>query len=168
MPNFFQRIPSWLASLLAKDRDDSELVKKREGLVLRVYKDSLGKLTAGYGHLLRPGEDKLSITQALADKWLDEDLTAASNAATAQCARLPFSTEEFRETLISVNFQLGTSWASKFPKTWSLMTQGKYDEAAWEAEDSTWAKQTPVRVRDLQRALWRLGCQYEVYVAAQS
>ncbi len=168
MPNFFQKIPSWLESLRARDRDDSELIKKREGLVLRVYKDTLGKLTAGYGHLIKPGEEKLTITEALASDWLKQDLTTASNAATAQVAQLPFSSEEFRETLISVNYQLGTGWTSKFPRTWSLMKEGKYDEAAWEAEDSAWAKQTPVRVRDLQRALWRLSCLYEVSLAVQS
>ncbi len=168
MPNFFRKIPSWLDSLVKRDRDDSELIKKREGLVLRIYKDTLGKLTAGYGHLLKPGEEKLVITQALADDWLSKDLTAAQNAATSQVAQLPFATEEFRETLISVNYQLGIAWYTKFPRTWSLMKEGKFDEAAWEAEDSAWAKQTPVRVRDFQRALWRLSCLYEVSLAVQS
>ena len=30
---------------------------------MKVYKDSLGKPTAGIGHLLKPGEEKLPITE---------------------------------------------------------------------------------------------------------
>lgn len=131
------------------------MVKTREGLVLKWYKDSLGKLTAGYGHLQKPGEEKLVVTQALADKWFEEDIAAAKGAAKEQAKSLPFVTQELEDVLVSVNFQLGTSWYKKFPRTWSYLVAGQYDKAAWEAEDSLWSKQTPVRVRDFQRALWR-------------
>lgn len=156
-------MPSWLKSLVQKSNPAIDLVKAREGLRLKWYKDTLGKWTGGYGHLRLPGEEGMVITPALADSWLKGDIQTATSAATEQCSKLPFYTEEFLSTLVSVNFQLGTQWYTKFPKTWSLILSGKYDEAAWEAEDSDWAKQTPVRVRDFQRALWRLSCLYEVY-----
>jgi GH24 family phage-related lysozyme (muramidase) len=132
-----------------------DLIKKREGLILKVYKDSLGKLTAGYGHLIKPGEEALGITQTLSDRWLKEDYQGAYRAAQEQAATLPLWTQELEDVLISVNYQLGIKWTSKFPKTWAMMVEGKYEEAAREVEDSLWHKQTPVRVRDLQRALWR-------------
>lgn len=132
-------------------------------MVLKWYKDTLGKWTGGYGHLRTAKDTSPVITQAIADAWLDEDLEASSKAADEQVTQMPFYTEEFREVLISVNYQLGTSWFLKFPKTWKLMKEGRYNDAAWEAADSAWYKQTPVRVMDLQRALWRLECQYEIY-----
>lgn len=138
-------------------------MKRREGLVLKWYKDSLGKLTGGYGHLQRPGEASIVITQKVADDWLEDDLGAATVAAKDQAKQLPFWTQELEDVLVSVNFQLGTQWYTKFPKTWGLLKAGKYEEAAWEAEDSLWAKQTPVRVRDFQRALWRAKVLWEVY-----
>ena len=36
------------------------------------------------------------------------------------------------------------------------MTEKKFDEAAKEAANSTWKKQTPVRVADFQKALTEL------------
>ncbi|QYC95358.1 putative tail protein [Pseudomonas phage PhL_UNISO_PA-DSM_ph0041x] len=145
---------TWLKSFLSRPLDFLSLIKKREGLVLQWYKDSLGYWTGGYGHLQRPGEDG-PITLARAETWLENDSKAAYDAAQRQVSELPFCTPELFDALVSVNFQLGTAWTKKFPKTWSLLKAGEFDRAAWEAEDSAWAKQTPVRVRDLQRALWR-------------
>lgn len=127
----------------------------REGLILKWYKDSLGKLTGGYGHLQKPGEEKLVVTQALADKWFEEDIASAERAAEDQAKKLPFVTQELKDALVSVNFQLGIKWYEKFPRTWSYLVAGDYEKAAWESEDSLWAKQTPVRVRDFQRACWK-------------
>lgn len=125
-------------------------------MVLKWYQDSLGKTTGGYGHLQLPHERGMSITQAVADKWFIEDMTASDMAATIQASQLKHCTQELKDVLVSVNFQLGTSWTSKFKKTWALMLAGDYVGAAWEAENSLWAKQTPVRVRDFQFALVRL------------
>lgn len=150
-----KKIPSSLRSSLTSSLwgSDAELVKIREGLVLRWYKDTLGKWTGGYGHLRKPGEESLVVTQALSDRWLEEDLTSARKAAKSQFSQLPLQSQSLYDVLVSVNFQLGTKWYVNFPKTWGLMLAGKYYEAADEAEDSAWFRQTPVRVRDLQRAL---------------
>lgn len=132
---------------------DEKLVKTREGLVLGWYKDSLGKWTGGYGHLRRPGEENIKITQKVADDWLKEDIRASREAAQKQLDMLPFQTQNLADVLVSVNFQLGTLWYKKFPKTWRLMTSGAFSEAAKEAQNSLWYTQTPVRVEDLQKAL---------------
>lgn len=95
------------------------------------------------------------VTKEIAEKWLKEDIQIALVAAEKQAASLPFVTPELFDVLVSVNFQLGTSWNSKFKNTWALLVAGHYDQAAAESENSLWAKQTPVRVRDFQRALWR-------------
>lgn len=154
--------PSWLASLLtAQGLSDKALVKLREGLVLKWYKDSLGKTTGGYGHLQKPGEENIVVTQKVADEWLEKDLGAARISALAECEQLPLYSQELLDTLVSVNFQLGTEWEKKFPSTFALMKSGEFDQAAWALESSLWNKQTPVRVRDLQRALWRMQLIYD-------
>lgn len=152
-----KKIPNSLRSSLTSSPwgGEQELVKIREGLVLRWYKDTLGKWTGGYGHLRKPGEESLVVTQALSDRWLVEDIAAAVKAAKSQFSQLPLQSQELYEVLVSVNYQLGTKWTSTFKKTWALMLAGKYYEAADEAEDSAWFRQTPVRVRDLQQALRR-------------
>lgn len=138
-------------------------MKSREGLVLKWYLDSLGKPTGGYGHLQRKGEERINITPAQADAWFEGDIIEAEDAASEQIGSLPFVTQDLYDVLVSVNYQLGTAWRSKFKNTWALMVKGDYETAATEAENSLWAKQTPVRVRDFQRALWRAAALYEVY-----
>lgn len=152
-----KKIPSWLRSSLTSSPwgGDAELVKIREGLVLRWYKDTLGKWTAGYGHLRKAGEEHLVVTQDLADSWLERDLGSARKAAKSQFSQLPLQSQELYDVLVSVNFQLGTKWNTIHKATWRKMLAGDYYSAADEAENSLWFRQTPVRVRDLQRALRR-------------
>lgn len=120
--------------------------------------DSLGKLTGGVGHLLTPLEATMypegsQISSTTVEAWLRGDLEVSKKAAQKQCEELLDPSEDLYHALISVNFQLGTGWNKIHKKTWSLMTQGKYEEAAVEAANSLWYRQTPVRVKDFQKAL---------------
>ena len=63
--------------------------------MLKWYKDSLGKLTGGYGHLQLPGEEKLVVTQALADEWYEDDIAAAKAAAKVQVNQLVWHIANF-------------------------------------------------------------------------
>lgn len=104
------------------------------------------------------------ITQEVADKWLAEDITSARSAAAKQLAMLPMETASLRDALVSVNFQLGNAWYKEHKKTWALMLAGDYGRAAQEAANSDWYRQTPVRVKDFQRALYEaaiLGRSYK-------
>lgn len=142
---------------------DLKLVTLREGLRLHWYLDTEGKKTGGYGHLWRRG-DPYVITQEVADKWLAEDIKSARLAAAKQLAKLPMETASLRDALVSVNYQLGNAWFLEHKKTWKLMVEGDYGRAAQEAADSDWYRQTPVRVKDLQRALYEaaiLGRSYK-------
>lgn len=131
--------------------------------MLRWYADSLGKTTGGYGHLQRKGEEKLTVTKAQADAWFEEDVGSSEDAAIKQSLLLPFVTQDLIDKLISVNFQLGTAWTTKFKVTWGRMLKGDFSGAAREVENSLWHKQTPIRVRDLQEALWRTQVLYDLY-----
>ena len=133
-------------------------LKLREGVRYRSYKDSLGYLTGGVGHLLSEEEAKLypegsTIPSEVVDRWLVRDIALAKKASQIQAQELLEPSEKLIEALVYVNFQLGTGWYKIHKKTWKLMTQGRYEEAAIEAANSVWYRQTPVRVEDFQKAL---------------
>jgi GH24 family phage-related lysozyme (muramidase) len=134
----------------------TEHARVREGYSTTVYADSLGKPTVGIGHLVLP-EDGLRIGDVISHERVMEfwhkDSAAAFGAAMHQTEDAGICNPCFIAALASVNFQMGTGWRKKFPVTWSLIMEGKYDEAADELEGSLWNRQTPVRVRDFQAAL---------------
>ncbi len=140
--------------------DFIEHLKLREGFRECVYRDSLGKPTVCYGHLVRPG-DNLSmgdcVTQERCDQLLRQDAQSAYNAARSQASQTPCQDSCFVNALAAVNYQLGTGWYTKFPNTWNLIKNGQWDEAADALNGTLWQKQTPVRVADFQAVL-RAGC----------
>lgn len=135
------------------------LMEAREGVRYVVYADSLGKPTVGIGHLVLPRDnlkvgDTVSRDQVAAFFALDG--MAAWLAAGRQMAAAGISASkapDFQVWLASVNYQLGVVWNTKFPNTWELIVDGKYDEAADALTNTAWNKQTPVRVADFQKAL---------------
>jgi len=133
-------------------------LKKREGFRNKVYLDSLGKPTAGIGHLLTAEENKTYkvgdvIPDSILDNWLEQDALKAWTAALQQSKDLNVTDLDFIDALASVNFQLGTGWFKIHKNTWKFLKDKRYEEAAKEAADSTWFKQTPVRVKDFQKAI---------------
>lgn len=142
-------------------QSDYELVQLREGLRLHWYLDSLGKKTGGYGHLYRKGDPEM-FDLTVAEGWLHSDINSARVAAKKLFDQLPYQTQSLYDVLVSVCFQLGNNWYKEHKKTWKLMLEGAYALAAIEAQNSTWYKQTPVRVKDLQKAL------YEASILARS
>lgn len=132
----------------------------REGVLETVYKDSLGKTTAGIGHLLTEEEQerykvgqKISLEQV--SEWYQKDFLHAYGAARAQAKEIGVEAMHFVAALTSVNFQLGTNWYKIHKKTWQHLLDHNWEDAAKEAQNSRWYKQTPVRVKDFQEAILR-------------
>ncbi len=133
-------------------------LKKREGWRINVYLDSLGKPTAGLGHLLSAKERSLypvgtRVPDEVLNRWAEKDTAKAYNAALKQSETLRLESREFVVALASVNFQLGTGWYTIHKQTWAFLLDHDWERAALEAERSAWFKQTPVRVRDFQKAV---------------
>ena len=147
-------------------------LKEREGVVYESYLDNLDKPTAGVGHLLTEEEQKLypigtKIPKEQVDKWLKEDLAKAETAAKLQADEMRekglIVDPNFEDSLVSVNFQLGTEWTKKFPSAWNNLQSGDYEDAIKEIQfadpdaenpvKSKWAEQTPVRVEDFTQAI---------------
>lgn len=132
---------------------------KREGYRSRPYKDSLGKMTVGIGHLVKPGEDfhfGKSYPAEQLFKLFDEDSAPAIEAALKQAEEIGCTTTVFIVALISVNFQLGTKWTAKFPQTYKALVGGRYSDAIRRLYGSKWFAQTPVRVEDFIEAIKRI------------
>jgi len=150
----------------------------REGFKGHVYADSLGKLTAGTGHLLTDDELKYYkegdiVDKKITDAWLEKDSSKAYYSALSQAKELGISNQKFINSLASVNFQLGGDWNKKFKGTWAAMKSGDFDLAAKETmykkpdeleygppsidRMSNWYKQTPKRVKDFSAALKEYG-----------
>ena len=145
----------------SQDDLQGRLVKKlrdREGVKQEAYLDSLGKPTGGVGHLLVGDEVAKypvgsEIPQEVVDDWLVSDSEKALEAAKKQALEVGVEDQDFLVALASVNFQLGNNWKGEHEQTWRLMKEGKFKEAAEEAANSVWNKQTPTRVEDFQDAL---------------
>lgn len=137
-----------------------QLMALREGRRNVVYLDNLGKPTVGIGHLVLPGDNLEvgdQITDAQVDALFRKDGAAAMSAARAQAEEAGITDSAFIPYLASVNFQLGTKWTAKFPRTWKMIVDGDYEDAANALDGTIWAKQTPVRVKDFQDALRKLA-----------
>lgn len=86
-----------------------DLIEKREGVVLHVYKDSKGLPTAGVGHLITAEEHAnfpvgKSITKAQSDAWLTDDLKDSEDAVNSLDVNL--EQNEF-DALVSLTFNIG-------------------------------------------------------------
>ncbi len=134
------------------------LLKLREGFRAKPYKDTLGKWTVGFGHLMSQSEIAQyglakPLRQSTLDAWLQQDAIGAYQSALSQAQTMKVSDARFIDVLTSVNFQLGTAWTKKFPQTWKALVEKRYNVAIANLNGSLWMKQTPVRAKEFQSAI---------------
>jgi len=126
-------------------------IKKHEGFVPKIYKDSLGFATIGYGHLvLETDRFKEGVTYKKKDleEVFDSDFNTAKSNANQLIEGLPIH-HQAKCVIIEMVFQLGIGGVSKFKKMWKALKQNDYQIASEEMLDSKWAKQTPKRAEEL-------------------
>lgn len=106
-----------------------KLIKQFEGVRLEPYKDVGGKLTIGYGHLVRPGEYYTRMTQAQAHALLQEDIKVAE-AYVKRYVKVPLNGNQFA-ALVSLVYNIGPG---NFQKSTLLdqINQGNYARASSE------------------------------------
>ena len=109
-----------------------------EGLKLKPYKDSVGKLTIGYGRNL----DDNGISQAVAENFLRSDLKVAiydlDHAGISWWRDL---SNRRQEALINMCFNLGLPKLILFEKMLVALKLKEWKKAHDEALDSKWAGQ---------------------------
>lgn len=115
------------------------------------YKDSLGKLTIGCGHLVLKNENfNDGITEKEADILLSRDLANVILDVHSLGLNVP---DDWNDFLIIMTFQLGINGVKKFKRMMTALKAKNYREAIVQAKDSLWYRQTPNRVDDMIRQL---------------
>ena len=132
-----------------------ERIKKHEGFVNKIYLDSLGKATIGYGHLITPNdnfEEGVEYSKELLDEVFNRDFLIAKRDADELLQDISI-VENAHGIIIEMVFQLGKTGVSKFKKMFTALSVGDYNEAANQMLDSQWRKQTPKRCEELAKQM---------------
>jgi len=126
------------------------LIKSREGLRLKPYRCSAGKLTIGYGRNL----DDVGITEKEAEMLLDRDIAMAQqDIYTVFGDQIDDFSEGRYMALVDMMFNLGRSRFMGFKKMIAAAKRGDWEEAANQAMDSRWSTQVGQRAIDIERLL---------------
>ena len=135
-------------------------IKTHEGFRNKVYKDTLGKRTVGYGHLCVEDwwEDDKEYTQAELERIFDKDFDKAKDGASKLYEGCEIS-DTAKGLIIEMVFQLGSTGVSKFKNMWAALKESppNYKQASSEMLDSRWAKQTPGRAEAMSSEMAALG-----------
>lgn len=128
-----------------------ERLKKHEGFRKRMYEDSVGVPTIGYGFNL----EEIELPRPVAELWLAFELDKHEDEL-----------EQFhwyndldpvrQDVLLDMHYNLGHSRFLQFKKMIRALENKKYEEAAAEMLDSKWAKQVgqrAVRLSELMAGL---------------
>ena len=130
-------------------------IKKHEGFVPKIYRDSLGYATIGYGHLVLPTdhfEDGVTYSEEELNEVFEKDFQNALDNANKLIGDIPL-VYQAKEVICEMVFQLGIGGVSKFKNMWKALEQGDYYLASQEMLDSRWAKQTPKRAESLSNIM---------------
>ena len=126
-----------------------KMTKDFEGLRLKPYKCSAGKLTIGYGRNL----DDVGISRTEAEMLFERDFAKAEAEARRLCKEFNIDCENLIEqrfyVLTDMMFNMGYDRLSKFKKMLTALSKGDYDTAANEMLDSAWAIQVGNRAQQL-------------------
>ena len=134
-------------------------IKRHEGEVLKIYKDSLGYKTLGIGHLCQPEDPEYDwevgtkVSQEVVDMYYEDDF----NKHLAETVHV-FGTDEafynlpenIQHVLVNMCFNLGGTRLSKFKNMIKACRENDWKEMAVQMEDSKWYGQVGRRSKELQ------------------
>lgn len=123
-------------------------LERHEGLRLKPYRDTVGKLTVGYGRNL----DDVGITPEEAELMLDNDIDAAEKHL--KTVDEYNGLDPIRQAVIcNMCFNLGFYGLMAFRKMWKAIARKDYTEAAKQMLDSRWARQVGYRADELAQIM---------------
>ena len=128
-----------------------ERIKSNEGFSSKPYKDQLGYLTIGYGHLILPNENillKKQINKKELEEIFEKDFKKALSDFNSAFKSLTLNEKE-SELLIEMIFQLGIKGCLKFKNLIKNIKKRNKHLVCFDMMDSLWYKQTPNRVKTL-------------------
>jgi lysozyme len=125
-----------------------ELVQD-EGLKLKPYRCTAGKLTIGVGRNL----DDVGISASEAMLLLEHDINRVIAKLSYHLPWWSSLSENRQRVLANMAFNLGIDGLLKFKNTLSYIQNGKYREAAKAMLESKWAKQVGERAVRLSKMM---------------
>ena len=132
-------------------------IKKNEGFSPTPYKDQLGYLTIGYGHLILDNEAHL-IKNKISKSQLKEIFIKDFNRALSDYKKLikqKTHNKKDEELLIEMVFQMGAKRVLLFKKLLLNMRKNNKHLVCFEMMNSLWYNQTPKRVKNLIKVFLR-------------
>ena len=122
-----------------------EAVKLSEGFRDRVYKDTLGIDTIGYGFAIKD----LVLDEDISEMILERKLEALIERVNKRFDFVECLPDEAQEVIYEMCYQLGVTGVSKFKKTLLYLENEEFNMASKEMLDSKWSRQTPNRAKRL-------------------
>lgn len=120
-------------------------LKRDEGVRLKPYKDSVGKLTIGVGRNL----DDVGISTEEADYLLQNDLIVTEARLSSTFPWTQGLDPVRRAVLVNMAFNMGVGGLAQFRHMLEAAQAGDYTKAAEEMNNSTWASQVGARAMRL-------------------
>ena len=128
-------------------------IKKHEGYVGIVYKDSVGVDTIGYGFAIKD----LELDQDICEIILERKITQLIDRISNKFSWYVYMPQEIKDIVTEMCYQLGVTGFSKFKKTIAYLQDKRWEDASVEMLDSRWAKQTPNRAKEMSNRVKKLG-----------
>ena len=120
-------------------------IKLSEGFRDRVYKDSLGIDTIGYGFAIKD----LVLDEDISEMILRRKLDSLIDRVNKRFKFVKDLPQEAQDVMYEMCYQLGITGVSKFRKTLAYLENHEFRMASKEMLDSKWARQTPNRANRL-------------------
>lgn len=128
-------------------------IQKHEGLRLKPYHCTAGKLTIGYGRNL----EDVGIDVEEAEFLLRKDLARVENECLHAFPWFAELSEARQDVILNMCFNLGLAGLKKFKKFLKAAEMGAYETAAHEMMDSDWAEQVKGRATELAQMMRGVG-----------
>jgi lysozyme len=122
-----------------------EMLLRHEGLRLKPYVDTVGKLTIGVGRNLTDN----GISQEEADLMFENDVKTAIWYIKILFPEHDQWTQARQDALTDMMYNIGPARFSGFKKMIAAVKLNDWAKAAAEMKDSLWATQVPARVEEL-------------------
>ena len=131
-----------------------------EGVMYEIYRDHLGYLTFGVGHLITKSDPEYGfpVGTTVPEERVAQAFETDLDIALRECGMLyghmwSCFPGEVKEILVNMMFNLGRPRLSKFKKMNGHLERGDYKNAAVEGRDSRWYRQVGNRAERLMTRL---------------
>ena len=128
-------------------------IKKHEGYVGIVYKDSLGIDTIGYGFAIKD----LELDEDVCEIILERKVKDLQDRVDNKFNWYRYMPPEIKDIVLEMCYQMGVYGFSCFKKTIAYLQNKQWEKASVEMLDSRWALQTPNRAQEMSNRVKKLG-----------